>query len=651
MIHWCWRCKISIHNYFEHRENILTITLHELGTDVSESERIHLQLSTKRKKPLDVGSLVYSIRGKNENSRDMRGTPVVIDSFVESRRGLVRGLLESFIGQRDATVLLSFVHTERFIDWLDRDGHTLALIDEVHAQSAYRDYTALLNHQIAHQLMKPTTAFQIQHFAAKVIQIIFPETYHHVLAGAVRIKPERGSESADEEHVALYTQACMAIAEDCGNFVLKHKPYPCVVSQQTHDVVVFPSFNGAVGPYRESALSYNGAERRLSTVDEYIVLCLSRSRKPSNRGQIAMDLANSQAYIDLANQNERHWHRLHLAYLAAKAYMCLFLLITGATPTELAQFTYEDAQGVEKSPLKKELSAVKFRAHARSTTYNVGRKNGLPLLRKYLKLRAWILNGAEHDKLFFSSPDITKRKNFQQAFSDIDVSGTVRKFYISISGLYLDPKVPSISARKMRKHKNNGMYAARISPLVVAAAMNHTVAVNLSTYADATPGQMDAEFGRFWQSMRHAATVVRERSRGNSGSETSIATGHCDAFNQPKSMVGAEANIELSCRTQFGCLYCEHYVCHSDEDDVHKLLSLQYVINSVRRSAPDMAHAETLYRDLSIRIDFIIEALSTRSGTMSKLVQDVKARVFDYGELTPFWESRLSRYEMLGVSF
>ncbi|WP_350599422.1 hypothetical protein [Pseudomonas sp. 65/3-MNA-CIBAN-0223] len=576
-----------------------------------------------------------------------------MESFDESRRDLIKGLLESFIGRRDETVLLRFNHTERFIDWVDNEGYKNTFTDEVQAQNAYRDYTALLNHQIAHQLLKPTTAFQIQSVAAKLIEIVFPDAYHNILAGAIKIKPERGSESASGAHVALYTDACLAIAEQCGDFVLENRPYPCVVIQKNHDVVIFPSFHGAVGPYRASALSYNGAERRVSTVDEYISSCTSRGRKPSNRGQIAADLAGTQAHIDLANEDDRHWHRLHMAYFSAKAYMCLFLLITGATPSELAQFTYEDAQGVEKSPLKKELSAVKFRASERATAYNIGRDTGLPLLKKYLKLRDWILNGSTHDRLFFSFPDVTKRRDFHGGFSEIAVTQAVSKFYKSISGVFLDPRVPMISARKMRKHKNNGMYAARISPSTVAAAMNHTEAVNLSTYADATPEQLDTEFGRFWQSMRHAANVVRERSRASSENEieTSTAAGHCDAFNKPKPVVGVQVNVELNCRTQFGCLYCEHYVCHSDQEDVHKLMSLQYVIDAVRRSAPDMAHAEELYRDLSIRIDFVVEALSERSGVMKQVVEDIKIRVFQYGELTPFWENRLSRYEKLGVSF
>jgi hypothetical protein len=129
------------------------------------------------------------------------------------------------------------------------------------------------------------------------------------------------------------------------------------------------------------------------------------------------------------------------------------------------------------------------------------------------------------------------------------------------------------------------------------------------------------------------------------------AAGHCDGFNQPAAIAGAEALVKPNCRTQYGCLYCEHYVCHSDEEDLHKLLSLQYVVNAVRTVAPDFAHAETLFKELSIRIEFIIDALSERSGSVKQTAEKVKAKVFEYGELTAFWEARLSRYEKIGVVF
>lgn len=638
---------------FEHRANTQIITLSEVTHEFAEPERLRLQLSPKEmKKPFDIGSFAYFIRGENENVWDDRGTPVVIESFVESRRELVVRLLESLAGLRDSSVRARLRIIEYFIDWLNAQGYREVFASAPQAQKAYQNYTAHLNHQIAHQAWKPRSALNYQRNASIVIELLYPENSHHILAGAVRIIAEKGSEAASGAHVEVYRDVCLAIARQCSVFVLNSQPYPFVVSIRDYEVVGFPSNQGWVGPFKESPSSYNAGERRIATVEEWLAASEKKARKRLYKSEAERDLVAAKANLDAANEDERHWHRLQVAGLAAKAYASLFVMITGATPTEFDQFSYADALEVEKSPVKKELSAVKFRAGGKATLYNIGRDTGLSLLKEYLKLREWILNGATHEGLFFTMPATGARVSTNHEFSYLKTTDMMSRFFRSVSGTFLDPKVRILSPRKMRKHKSLGMHSAGVSPSTVAANLNHSEAVNLSTYSEATPEQQAAEFGRFWQAMHHAAQVVRERSQRPAKGEIATATGHCDGFSQPIPVCdfGAVA-IEPNCRSQYGCLYCEHYICHSDEEDLHKIVSLQYVINAVRKAAPDAAHAEALYKELSIRIEFILEALGERSDAVKQLVEAIKVKVFEYGELTPFWENRLSRYEKMGVVF
>ena len=80
-------------------------------------------------------------------------------------------------------------------------------------------------------------------------------------------------------------------------------------------------------------------------------------------------------------------------------------------------------------------------------------------------------------------------------------------------------------------------------------------------------------------------------------------------------------------------------------------MSLQYVINAVRNMSADEQHAENLFRELSLRIEFVIEALEEQSSSVKEIVRKLRKSVFDNGELTLFWEKRLSRYERMGVVF
>ena len=78
---------------------------------------------------------------------------------------------------------------------------------------------------------------------------------------------------------------------------------------------------------------------------------------------------------------------------------------------------------------------------------------------------------------------------------------------------------------------------------------------------------------------------------------------------------------------------------------------LQTILNAVRNTAQDSGHAEVLYKDLSIRVEFILEAIANRSESVSQLVSAMRNKVFNLGALTPFWERRLQRYEAMGVVF
>jgi hypothetical protein len=326
------------------------------------------------------------------------------------------------------------------------------------------------------------------------------------------------------------------------------------------------------------------------------------------------------------------------------------LCIIGASPKEFIQFEFEEAIDIEKSPVKKELSAVKFRAGGKKTRYAIGRKNGLAILREYIKLRTWILDGKTFDKLFFTIGGSGSSKVFDN-YDDLMVTFTWF-FYRSVHDIYLDPNIPNITATTIRKYKSSILHLIGTSSTDIADVMNHNVSTNLNHYSEARVEQQESEFGDFWQSVRKAAELAIERADGEEKNLTSTAAGHCDSFNDPRPASGSTAPaIEPNCRTQYGCLYCEHYACHSDEIDMHKLISLQYVINAVRNTAHDIGHSEILYKDLSIRIEFILEALKKRSKIAAELIERVTYKVHELGELTVFWEVRLQRYEKLGVVF
>lgn len=175
--------------------------------------------------------------------------------------------------------------------------------------------------------------------------------------------------------------------------------------------------------------------------------------------------------------------------------------------------------------------------------------------------------------------------------------------------------------------------------------MNHDPSTNFESYSGIGVAEQKAEFSKYWGAVKKAA--IRARDAGQKDS-VSIATGHCGGMNIPVKDIPVVA-IEPDCNSPYGCLFCENYQVHSDETDVFKLTSFQYVVDAIRRNAPVISFSEETFKDLAVRIEAVLDAIAKKSELARQLVEDVRRKVFDLGILTPFWEQRLQRYEKMGI--
>ena len=291
--------------------------------------------------------------------------------------------------------------------------------------------------------------------------------------------------------------------------------------------------------------------------------------------------------------------------------------------------------GLVESSYKKELKAIKARARGRVTSYTLGRKSGLALLQKYFRLREWILNGEECESLFF----LALVPGFPPLPEEF-----MTKFFKRLCGRYLPSSATNITAAAARKYKSLILHELNLAHDLIADSLNHTKSVNFSAYTSTKIETQSNEFRAFWKAVREARVKIEDVS----GHSISTATGHCDGFQRPEELIAGTA-VTPNCHTQYGCLFCIHYLCHADEEDVHKLLSLQYVVDAVRRFSPNISHSERLFQELSIRIGAVVDSVESRSQASFELVSDVRRKVYSLGILTPFWERRLSQYEQLGV--
>jgi hypothetical protein len=265
----------------------------------------------------------------------------------------------------------------------------------------------------------------------------------------------------------------------------------------------------------------------------------------------------------------------------------------------------------------------------------------MEILKSYLKFREWILNGRETEYLFFQA---WSREGIDAVPYPLENEFS-SKFYTILKGVFIPEDMGNIPPRLVRKHKSLILHQLRHSPMLVSAVLNHSEHTNAQRYSGITSSAQNDEYSRYWAAVRKAAERVKN-SADAPGVSTSV--GHCEAMDSPQKDIPVVA-IEPDCKTQYGCLFCVHYLVHSDEADVHKLLSFLYVVEGVRANAPNFQFSEAIFKDLVVRINSILEAISSRSDEAAELVKVVKKKVFDLGVLTVFWEKRLQRYEKMGI--
>ncbi|MCF5802868.1 hypothetical protein ALQ80_100838 [Pseudomonas coronafaciens pv. oryzae] len=593
-----------------------------------------------RVSPLDVGIYVYSVRAKTDKPRKYL---VDVKSVVPSRRKMLLAFLEKHYVSNSShkSIETDFKYLDRAVNWCDENGHSAVFCNPAAARAAYVEYSNFLFQEILKPNgMAPLTAQLRQGILRRILQLQFPEASKNIISSVPPIKTRRdGLTPPEDGDVKKYIDITLNIAFQFSRFLVDGAPFPFKFQTNEYHAHLFPGNGKPITPHtkgKHEYQAYNYEDGRIFSTEElkstFPNLSLGELKKAVERAQNLMVEVNADLY---------HPFRLRIATMAMKAYACLLNCVVGANSSEFIQFLHDDAVELVKSPLKNELSAVKLRAKGLNVTYTVGRGPGIQILREYLRFREWFLNGRKSELLFFQLLGwqyIPKEpRPLEENFSST--------FFKRIEGVFVPEGTKNIPPVLVRKFKSLTLHQLKHSPLLVGAVMNHSSRTNVQSYAGTTSANSRAEFGKYWAAIKKAAARIKDSEHAPG---VSIAVGHCDSIDSPEKDVSVVA-IEPDCKTQYGCLFCVHYVVHSDELDIHKLLSFQYVIEGVRANAPDFEFSEEFFKDVVIRIDFILEAVCKRSPEIASLVGTMRKKVFRLGILTPFWERRLQRYEKMGI--
>lgn len=104
--------------------------------------------------------------------------------------------------------------------------------------------------------------------------------------------------------------------------------------------------------------------------------------------------------------------------------------------------------------------------------------------------------------------------------------------------------------------------------------------------------------------------------------------------------------MEPDCKKVQGCFFCDKYRVHADEQDMRKLMSCRVVMQQITHLQSDSLHAERVYTAVMDRIEALLRELKQRQP---KVFETVRADVEGRGQLSRYWQRKLSQLHLLGM--
>lgn len=632
------------------RETMVVSMRDLLENEYLKPEKIRLFLPDAGKKfATDIGSLAYSKRKYTKSVNDTKD-PIylVIESSLLKNRVLFLKRFFEYItinGFRESSVMAAIGRIRAVLNYIDANGYSETFLsDPESTEFAYKKICMDFKHQINVGKLTPRQAEIFQVNMTLIINIHYDkQTANYISGNCIKFTGKVVKTAPREREELKYAyEIYKCIVEGLTDFLVNERSLPFLLKMPDYQTFIFPYSSHRITPYCYRPTDvYNHELGRLVTKDEYL------EKRPDIRiTDVIINLDRATKRLINSNNDPRAKCRRALASTAMQSFQMLFMMLTGAYASEISQLEFDGQLEFDKSLTNKSYRAIKFRAAGRIVQYDLA-AGAVFLFKKYLQLRAWILDGCEHKFLFFGF----KVRTWTPIRLD---EAAIRSFQRKkIIGIFMPEDFQMLTARQFRKTKSLFLHEQKdISQEVVAQVLNHSLHTNEQHYMEVSPERAREEFSNFWEAAQEASRHI-SFSKNNKIDITDrpIAAGHCVDYLNPKSVV-INPPIEPDCRQQYGCLFCTHYICHADdEEDVHKLFSLLYIVTGVLNATSDVDKANELLLTLSVRVRNILLQIKMKSESGAANVEKFSELVFRLGELTPYWENRLQRYESLGLIF
>ncbi|MDA3374625.1 hypothetical protein JR314_32445 [Pseudomonas aeruginosa] len=586
-------------NYFIQRQ-IVIIDAKDANVEVIQPQLAVLMVdnpSNAGKRYLDVGSLCYRRRGKSGPHKV--GCPVDLSSLDNARTPFVQALIEILRAKRSASSAIQVLQNITVvINWIDAQEQSYAFDDVSAVKQAYGDYTRYLLHRLSNsgirgQRIKQSTACGYQAAAriavmcatgmrepeARGVATYIPHKIAH--ANHVNLKLPNADVQArtfaaliyyiDEAHRLLIGGDALPLhfvspnGESCYQYAMhtfseKGKAANFSLSPMLIQSPEFPA--------------WDKVKAHFGLVGDSVALEIERAIYDNTRKRLEKN--DKDLRSDL-----RQW----IGAQAVVAGMLVFIAATGCN-LRVAQNLEVDTLEFIPSTQGKRFSGTKARAGGKTVNPEFGVRF-VPVFKKYLELRRWVLNGSDSALVF---PVISH----EYRVSSVGNQQIARLKACFSKAL---PKTAWVTPTQWRKNVSYQYVKLSGGDMALTAEkLGNTEETVRQAYSRPALEDFAVEMASFFELM-HQAAIDRTRSTervpvrilDEKRLEASTGTGLCEKTPEaePERAQGFTALAPApACRDPETCLFCAHYAVHADEEDIRRLLSFRYLIHATKAKQP-----------------------------------------------------------------
>jgi len=517
----------------------------------------------------------------------------------------------------------------QFFCWGYKNGYSNLFNNAEKYYEAYAGYSKTIYDRHMNGKYASHTAAIKQSIPLSALYWLFPEcetNFKPALPKVVVANSYNPTPVPSEEAVAHGLGLCVEIFNVFTEALLNGKKYPFQVNLMGENLWIFPHHwlchtPRATPPEVSSALWHYKTGTLRPQTHEFRI----------KRFNKALDTIAEE------NQNPQilSTHRHRLGKWAHDSFVLMFAANTGMNEQQIKDLEWSTGE-YDIVPSAQGFRTVKWRAGRKVQSFTIATRF-VKEFEKFLKLRSFLTKERPTKHLFMQIPVLAEKR-----WRPLQ-SNALRKLGDAIRQ-YLDESFPFLSYRQLRLYKSNYLLK-EYGVAMTSQIMQSTVGTIAKAYSTAADDVATKEISAYYNLFSDAHKKYIQRRE-----QVSIPSGHCVQPGKAIPLVQVNNPVtQPSCGNFITCFFCEHFVVHATNNDIRKLLSLQYFLGEIRSQSTSAEEFEKLNGATIQQLNYIIKKLRETSIEFNSTVDVIEKEVFSSEILSDYWAALLENLVRVGA--